>query len=162
MIVFDKLWITMKSRNISQYKLINQYGFSSGQLDRLRKNGNVSTYTLNELCKILQCGLDEIAEFRAESYIQNGTSALIENAALREEALLKDAVKLKIAGFIRPKGDASDVIITTTRAVNRRRTTRSTKVCKHKIQLAPRRTEVRRRARVLLLLARFARRCNRR
>ena len=66
MIVFDRLWITMKNRDISQYKLIHQYGFSSGQLDRLRKNGNVSTYTLNELCKILHCGLDEIAEFRTE------------------------------------------------------------------------------------------------
>ena len=66
MIVFDRLWLTMKNRDISQYKLIHQYGFSSGQLDRLRKNGNVSTYALNELCKILHCSLDEIAEFRAE------------------------------------------------------------------------------------------------
>ncbi len=66
MIVFDRLWLTMKNRDISQYKLIHQYGFSSGQLDRLRKNGNVSTYTLNELCKILHCSLDEIAEFHAE------------------------------------------------------------------------------------------------
>ena len=66
MIVFDRLRLTMKNRDISQYKLIHQYGFSSGQLDRLRKNGNVSTYTLNELCKILHCSLDEIAEFRAE------------------------------------------------------------------------------------------------
>ena len=66
MIVFDRLWLTMKNRDISQYKLIHQYGFSSGQLDRLRKNGNVSTYTLNELCKILHCSRDESAEFRAE------------------------------------------------------------------------------------------------
>lgn len=66
MIVFDRLWSTMRARGISQYKLIHQYGFSSGQLDRLRKNGNVSTYTLNELCKLLNCTLDEIAEFRAE------------------------------------------------------------------------------------------------
>lgn len=54
MISFDKLWITLKERNISQYKLIKDYKISTGQLDRLRKNGNVNTYTLNELCKILQ------------------------------------------------------------------------------------------------------------
>jgi len=53
MIVFDKLWDTMKKRNISQYKLIKEYNFSSGQIDRLRKNNNVNTYTLNQLCKIL-------------------------------------------------------------------------------------------------------------
>ena len=63
MIVFDRLWETMKDRGISQYRLIQEYKVSNGQLDRLRKNGNVSTYTLNQLCKILHCRLDEIAEF---------------------------------------------------------------------------------------------------
>lgn len=67
MIVFDKLWITLKERNISQYKLIKEYGISTGQLDRLRKNGNVSTYTLNTLCKILDCELKDIAEYKKET-----------------------------------------------------------------------------------------------
>lgn len=66
MIVFDKLWITMKEKNISQYALIKKYGFSTGQLDRLRKNGNINTYTLNQLCEILNCTLDDIAEFKKE------------------------------------------------------------------------------------------------
>ena len=60
---FDRLWNTMKERNISQYKLIHQYHISTGQLDRLRKNGNVSTYTLNQLCEILGCPLSDIAEY---------------------------------------------------------------------------------------------------
>ena len=63
MIVFDKLWITMKNQGISQYKLIKEYKISNGQLDRLRKNGNISTYTLNQLCKILNCRLEDIAEY---------------------------------------------------------------------------------------------------
>ena len=63
MISFEKLWITMKEKNISQYKLIKEYKVSTGQLDRLRKNGNVNTYTLDQLCKILNCKLDDIAEF---------------------------------------------------------------------------------------------------
>lgn len=63
MIKFDKLWLTMKDRNISQYKLIKEYHFSTGQLDRLRKNENVNTYTLDQLCKILNCSLYDIAEF---------------------------------------------------------------------------------------------------
>ena len=33
------------------------------QLDRLRKNDNVSTYTLNSLCRILDCTLSDIAEY---------------------------------------------------------------------------------------------------
>ncbi len=66
MIVYTKLWTTMKERGISQYKLIKDYHFSSGQLDRLRKNENISTYTLNQLCSILHCRLEDIAEYTAD------------------------------------------------------------------------------------------------
>ncbi len=66
MIVFDKLWATMRERGISQYRLIQEYKISTGQLDRLRKNGNVSTYTLNQLCRILNCRLEDIAEYKDE------------------------------------------------------------------------------------------------
>ncbi|MBQ7872339.1 MAG: helix-turn-helix transcriptional regulator, partial [Oscillospiraceae bacterium] len=61
MIVYDRLWETMKARGISQYRLIKEYKVSSGQLDRLRKNENVSTFTLNQLCQILHCRLEDIA-----------------------------------------------------------------------------------------------------
>ena len=63
MIDFDKLWITMKKNGISQYKLIKDYKISTGQLDRLRKNENVSTHTLDQLCKILNCKIEDIAEY---------------------------------------------------------------------------------------------------
>lgn len=66
LIVFDKLWITLKEREISQYKLIKEYKISTGQLDRLRKNENVNTFTLNQLCKILNCRLEDIAEYRED------------------------------------------------------------------------------------------------
>lgn len=52
-----------EGRGISQYKLIKEYHISTGQLDRLRKNGNVSTYTLDQLCRILDCRLEDIAEY---------------------------------------------------------------------------------------------------
>ena len=64
MIVFDRLWTTMKEKGVSQYKLIKEYKISTGQLDRLRKNDNVNTYTLDQLCRILNCSLDDIAEHR--------------------------------------------------------------------------------------------------
>ncbi len=63
MITFERLWVTMRKKNISQYKLIHDYGVSSGQLDRLRKNENVSTFTLDRLCKILDCDLPDIVEY---------------------------------------------------------------------------------------------------
>lgn len=64
MIVYDKLWDTMKRKGISQYKLIKDYKFSTGQLDRLRKNDNVSSFTLDKLCEILDCRLEDIAEYK--------------------------------------------------------------------------------------------------
>lgn len=63
MIKYDRLWNTMKEKNITQYQLIKKYGFSTGQLDRLRKNGNINSYTLNSLCEILDCKLEDIAEY---------------------------------------------------------------------------------------------------
>ena len=66
MILFDRLWETMKKKGITQYKLIHDYGFSTGQLDRLRKNENISSYTLNRLCNILGCSVEEIMEHRPD------------------------------------------------------------------------------------------------
>lgn len=66
MIVYDKLWATMKERGVSQYRLIREYQFSNGQLDRLRKNQNISTYTINLLCKILHCRVEDILEYIEE------------------------------------------------------------------------------------------------
>jgi DNA-binding Xre family transcriptional regulator len=66
MIIYDRLWDTMKQKGISQYKLIKEYNISSGQLDRLRKNANVNTYTLNQLCSILDCTLEDIAEYKKD------------------------------------------------------------------------------------------------
>ena len=53
----------MKEKGVSQYKLIHEYGFSTGQLDRLRKNENINVYTLNSLCKILDCAIEDIITY---------------------------------------------------------------------------------------------------
>ncbi|MGN1432314.1 MAG: helix-turn-helix domain-containing protein [Ruminococcus sp.] len=74
MIVYDKLWETLKEKKISQYKLIKTYHISTGQLDRLRKNENVSTYTLNQLCEILDCELSDIAEYKRNPTLKDKTN----------------------------------------------------------------------------------------
>lgn len=63
MIIFDRLWVTMKEKNISQYKLIKDYGIDKSQLHRIRKNKVVTTSTLSRLCEILDCKLEDIAEY---------------------------------------------------------------------------------------------------
>ena len=66
MIVYNRLWDTMKRKGISQYKLIKDFGISSGQLDRIRKGGNINMYTLNALCRILECAVEDIIEYIAD------------------------------------------------------------------------------------------------
>lgn len=66
MIVYDRLWETMRKKNITQYKLINDYHFSRGQLSRIKHNENISTFTLNQLCDILDCRIEDIIEYRRD------------------------------------------------------------------------------------------------
>ena len=63
MIVFDPLWETMKRQGISQYMLIKKYGVSTGTLDALRKNRSITLNTLNDLCRILQCPVENVIRY---------------------------------------------------------------------------------------------------
>ncbi len=63
MIKYDRLWATLKKKNISQYKLIKDYGIDKAQLQRLRDNMVVKTIILNRLCSILNCRIEDIMEY---------------------------------------------------------------------------------------------------
>lgn len=64
MISFDPLWATLKEKGVTQYQLINVYHISAGQLSRLRSNSHVSTHTLEKLCEILKCNIEDIVTFK--------------------------------------------------------------------------------------------------
>ena len=66
MILYDRLWETMKKKNISQYHLIKYYKVSAVQLGLLKKNNFVSTHTINMLCKILNCDVEEIMHYEMD------------------------------------------------------------------------------------------------
>ena len=70
MISYDRLWKTMEQKGITQYRLINTYGFSAGQIGRLKKNNHVSTHTLEALCKILRCNVEDMIEIRDDEVDQ--------------------------------------------------------------------------------------------
>ena len=63
MVVFDRLWETMSRRNISTYPLREKYGIDSKTVRKLRGNQTVTTATLGRLCAILDCRLEDIAEY---------------------------------------------------------------------------------------------------
>ena len=63
MIVFDKLWITMKERGFSTYRLREQCGIDSKTIRRLKANENIETKTLDKICSALGCRVEDIMEF---------------------------------------------------------------------------------------------------
>ena len=54
---------TMKKYGYSTYTLRKIARIGGGTIDQLKTNGHVSTYTLNELCKLLRCDLTKIVEY---------------------------------------------------------------------------------------------------
>lgn len=66
MISFDNLWNVMKEKGISQYALIKKYHISPAQITRLKRNESVSTHTIEIFCKILDCKVEEIMEYKKE------------------------------------------------------------------------------------------------
>ena len=66
MIVFDKLWVTMKEKDITTYQLREKCGIDSKTIRRLKANENMETKTLNKLCAALSCRLEDITEYKAD------------------------------------------------------------------------------------------------
>ena len=63
MIHYNSLWETMSNKHFTTYTLREKHNIGHGTVQRLQKNMPVSTYTLDRLCKILDCRLDEVAEY---------------------------------------------------------------------------------------------------
>ncbi len=63
MIVYDKLWITMKQKGFSTYKLREKCGIDSKTIRRLKANENIETKTIDKICSALNCRIEDIVEF---------------------------------------------------------------------------------------------------
>ncbi|HAT90770.1 XRE family transcriptional regulator [Roseburia intestinalis] len=63
MIDYSPFWNTLEHSNETTYTLINKHHISSAIIDKLRKNKPMNTTTLNDLCRILNCRLDDVAQY---------------------------------------------------------------------------------------------------
>ena len=50
----------MRRKGVTTYTLIKDYSFSRGTLDSLKHNRNITTATLNDLCRILSCRVEDV------------------------------------------------------------------------------------------------------
>lgn len=69
-ISYSPLWETMRKRGITTYTLINKYHFSKGTLDSLKHDRNISTATLGDICKILDCRVEEVLVYIPEDLLE--------------------------------------------------------------------------------------------
>lgn len=63
MISYEPFWNTLQKKNVTKYQLIYYWGISSNTLRRMSHSEPISTTTLNELCLILNCKVQDILKF---------------------------------------------------------------------------------------------------
>ncbi len=63
MIEYSPFWETLKLSPETTYTLINKHRISSSIIDKLRNNKPLNTTTINDLCRILNCDICDIARY---------------------------------------------------------------------------------------------------
>ena len=63
MISYEPFWNTLKNSEETTYTLITKHHISSAIIDKLRKNKPMNTTTINDLCKILNCQVQDIMQY---------------------------------------------------------------------------------------------------
>lgn len=66
MIDYSPFWSTMTKKHISQYRLL-KCGIDPRTLVSLRHNRNITMYTLERLCQILDCNPNDVVAFSMEA-----------------------------------------------------------------------------------------------
>ena len=64
MICYAPFWETLRGSSETTYTLIRNHRISSSTIDKLRKNKPITTTTINDLCIILNCRVEDIMEYR--------------------------------------------------------------------------------------------------
>lgn len=67
MISYDRLWETMRQKGATTYTLQVKGGISSSTIRRMKAKESVSTNTIDALCKILNCTVNDVIEYMPDS-----------------------------------------------------------------------------------------------
>lgn len=62
MISYEPLFQTMQKKGITSYRLFKM-GFPQSNYYAMKRGENVSTHTVDELCKLLKCNVADIMTF---------------------------------------------------------------------------------------------------
>ena len=62
MIRYDPLFRTMREKGVTSYRL-GKLGFPLSNYYAIKRGENISTHTLDQLCKLLQCKVEDVLDF---------------------------------------------------------------------------------------------------
>ena len=62
MISYRPFWNTLEKSNTNTYELITFYRVSGNTIQKMRDNENLTLRTIERLCKILRCKIEDIVE----------------------------------------------------------------------------------------------------
>ena len=65
-ICYDRLFRLMIQKKLSNTQLREMAGFSANIITRLKRNEYVSVESIERICRVLDCGVDDILEFTPE------------------------------------------------------------------------------------------------
>ena len=63
MISYAPFWKTLQNSSETTYSMINKHHVSSAIIDKLRNNKPLNTTTINDLCRIFNCKVQDIMEY---------------------------------------------------------------------------------------------------
>ena len=63
MIDYSPFWETLENSSENWYTLTSKHHLSNSTLHLLKHNKDVSTKTLNDLCRILHCNIQDIVRY---------------------------------------------------------------------------------------------------
>lgn len=63
---YKKLFHLLIEKNMTNAQLQQEAGFSANIITRLKRNGYISLESVESICRVLNCGVDDILEFVLE------------------------------------------------------------------------------------------------
>lgn len=65
-ISYEPFYETLFKKNVTEYNLIYKQGFSANTLYRMKKGKPISTKTLDSLCEVLECRVEDIICYKKD------------------------------------------------------------------------------------------------
>lgn len=64
---YKKLFHLMIDNGMTNAELMEKGGFSANIITRLKRNNYISLDSIEKICKVLNCGVDDILEFLSDN-----------------------------------------------------------------------------------------------